>query len=435
MTRRTASAADAALDAETLFRPLAGARGVVLAVSGGPDSTALMLLYAGWSGRPPSLVVTVDHGLRPESAGEARSVAENATKLGLPHRIMTAPPRPASGNLQDWARRARYACLVAAAREAGFDTIATAHHRDDQAETFLLRLARGSGVYGLAAMAEQSEIDGLRLVRPLLGVPRKTLAEAAAASGLVIADDPGNRDQRFDRVRLRAIMPLLAEHGLTAERLAATAARLGRAAAALDGCAMALLRKNFCADAFGTVDGMAGALMDAPPEIGSRALALMLQAVGGADYTPRLDRLEALSEAIRDAGAGGRLQRTLHGVVASVAKGRLTMRREWGRGGPMGMAAPPGATIVWDRRFRVHVPERPGRLTVGPLGRSERRLGAAHAGRAELGVLPGLYADSMLVAAPESVTAIDDGPPLSALCTECLVGPQLGLAVRVAAPH
>jgi tRNA(Ile)-lysidine synthase len=348
---------------------------------------------------------------------------------------MTAPPRPASGNLQDWARRARYACLTSAAREAGFDTIATAHHRDDQAETFLLRLARGSGVYGLAAMLEESEIDGLRLVRPLLHAPRAMLAELAAASGLVIADDPGNRDQRFDRVRLRAIMPLLAEHGLTAERLSATAARLGRAAAALDCCAMALLRKNFCADAFGALDGMAEALVDAPAEVGSRALALMLQAVGGADYTPRLDRLEALSEAIRDAGAGGRLQRTLHGVVVSVVKGRLAMRREWGRGGPGDIAAQPGATIVWDRRFRVQVPELHGRLTVGPLGRSERRLGSAHTGRAELGVLPGLYADSTLVAAPEGVVATDEGAPLGALCTECLVGPRLGLAVRVAAPH
>ena len=100
----------------------------------------------------------------------------NAARLGLPWRIMRAPARPAGGNLQDWARRARYACLAAAAREAGFDTIVTAHHQDDQAETFLLRLARGSGVYGLAAMPEEGTYEGLALGRPLLDVPRAELA-------------------------------------------------------------------------------------------------------------------------------------------------------------------------------------------------------------------------------------------------------------------
>src|SRR4051812_17380271 len=132
MKRQAAPAADTALSREQLFKPLAGARGLVLAVSGGPDSTALMVLVGNWRARPPTLVVTVDHGLRAEAAAEAQVVAENAARLGLPCRIMQAPKLAESGNLQDWARRVRYGCLAEAAIDAGFDTIVTAHHRDDQ---------------------------------------------------------------------------------------------------------------------------------------------------------------------------------------------------------------------------------------------------------------------------------------------------------------
>ena len=124
--------------------------------SGGPDSTALMVLAARWAARPPTLVVSVDHRLRPEAKQETELVARNAERLGLAWRILQAAER-AGGNLQDWARRERYRLLAEAARQAGCDAIVTAHHRDDQAETFLLRLARGSGAYGLAAMAEEGD--------------------------------------------------------------------------------------------------------------------------------------------------------------------------------------------------------------------------------------------------------------------------------------
>src|SRR5688572_26560420 len=119
MQRKPAPAAEAAtLDPELLFAGLAAARGLVLAASGGPDSTALLSLAARWRGRPPALVVTVDHGLRPESAAEAELAAANAQRLGLPWRSVRAPGRPDHGNLQDWARRTRYECLAAAAEAA-----------------------------------------------------------------------------------------------------------------------------------------------------------------------------------------------------------------------------------------------------------------------------------------------------------------------------
>ncbi len=428
MTKRNEPAVPAsALQPEHLFRKLSGRRGLVLAVSGGADSTAMMLLVARWEKRPPVLVVTVDHGLRPEAAEETRRVAENAARLGLPWRIMTAPERSEGGNLQDWARRARYSLLVDAAIEAGFDTIVTAHHQDDQAETFLLRLARGSGVYGLAAMAEEGESLGIRLARPLLSVPRSLLRDVATAGGLPIVDDPSNEDVRFDRVRVRASMPELRKIGLTPKRLAETAGRLGRAAAALDHYATALLRDHFAADPLGVVSGDASALADVPEEVVLRAIALILKVVGGADYTPRLDAVEALRAAVLSAGPSGKLKRTLSGVVVSLAGDRLTARREWGRKGLQDAAAPAGATLVWDRRFEVEVPCLRGALSVGALGRSERRLGVQAAERGAVQALPGLYRNGTLVAVPPTVYPVDRGAPLKTLAVACIVGRQLGI--------
>jgi tRNA(Ile)-lysidine synthase len=412
------------LDTAVLFRDLAGSRGLILAVSGGPDSTALMLLVARWQERPAALVVTVDHGLRPEAADEARLVAQNAERLGRPWRIMRVEGRPGRGNLQDWARRARYRCLAQAASEASFDTIVTAHHRDDQAETFLLRLARGSGVYGLAGMAGEGKLKGLRLARPLLDVPRATLAEIAAATGLPTADDPSNNDRRYDRVRLRRLMPALAEHGLTAHRLADTAGRLGRAAAALDHYAGALLAAHFRVDLFGVATGPAAALAEVPEEVSLRALARLLQVVGGAEYTPRLDRVEALRAAILAAGDAESLKRTLHGAVVTVERGILTAAREWGRQGIAEIAAPAGAELVWDRRFRVSVPRLPGRLSVGPLGRSNRRLLSNSADHLTLRTLPGLYDERVLLAIPDVVVP-GEGGGLMPLAAECIISHRL----------
>ena len=400
---------------------------MILAVSGGADSTALMVLVARWRSRPPVLVVSVDHGLRPEAEAEARIVADNAALLDLPWRIMKAPKRPASGNLQDWARRARYSLLAEAAQEAGFDTIVTAHHEDDQAETFLLRLARGSGVYGLAAMPEEGSFDGVALARPLLFVPRDALRKIAAASGLPVVEDPSNLDLRFDRVRVRAALPGLDAIGLTPKRLAETAERLGRAAAALDHYAGLLLKERFRSDPFGVVSGAADALAEVPEEVALRTLALVLKAVGGADYTPRLEAVEALRAAILAARPSGKLKQTLSGVVVSLADDRLAARREWGRKGLADATAPAGATLLWDRRFEVEVPPLNGALSIGALGRSERRLRAEEGERGAVQALPGLYRNGTLVAVPPAVYPADRGPPLQTLTVACIVGRRLGI--------
>ena len=229
--------------AKTLFSCLQTFPALVLAVSGGPDSTALMLLAARWRdslGPKPKLVaVTVDHGLRKESRGEASAVARLARKLKITHRTLRWKGRKPATGLQEAARTARYRLLGDAARKAGAAHIVTAHTLDDQAETVLIRMTRGSGVTGLGAMARLAPLpsgaDGaITLVRPLLDIPKSRLIATLRAAKIPYADDPSNRDPRFTRARLRTLMGALAQEGLDARRLAQLARRLKRAEAAIE---------------------------------------------------------------------------------------------------------------------------------------------------------------------------------------------------------
>ncbi len=202
-----------------------------LAVSGGPDSLAMLLLaHEVLPGRIAA--ATVDHGLRAENADEAEMVAQVCSTLGVAHAVL--PVTLASGNVQSQARTARYAALAEWAGEAGLAALATAHHADDQAETLLLRLNRGSGVAGLAGVRARGRVPGtqLPLVRPLLGFRRAELGGVVAAAGVKAANDPSNQDDRFDRARLRKALG--AADWLDVPALAASAAHLADADAALD---------------------------------------------------------------------------------------------------------------------------------------------------------------------------------------------------------
>src|SRR5207245_7672900 len=181
------------------------------------DSVALMWLAARWRGarkRGPRLIaVTVDHGLRPEAAREAREVKQLARSLGLPHRTLRwTGPKPKTG-LPAAARDARYRLLAQAARAHGATHILTAHTRDDQAETLLMRMARGSGLAGLAAMARQAKREGVILARPFLQVSKSRLVATLTRAKVGFAIDPSNRDLHFTRPRFRALMPALAAEG------------------------------------------------------------------------------------------------------------------------------------------------------------------------------------------------------------------------------
>src|SRR3954471_14699661 len=204
-------------DAKRLFADWKAAPAIVLAVSGGPDSVAMMWLAARWrraTARGPRLVaVTIDHGLRAEAAREARDVKHLAKSLDLPHRTLRwSGAKPQTG-VPAAARAARYRLLAEAARASGATHILTAHTRDDQAETLLMRMLRGSGIAGLAAMARESERDGLLLARPFLDVSKSQLIATLKKAKISFADDPSNRDTNFTRPRLRALMPALAVEG------------------------------------------------------------------------------------------------------------------------------------------------------------------------------------------------------------------------------
>lgn len=209
--------------------PQAGQLG--LAVSGGPDSLAMLLLaHAALPGRIAA--ATVDHGLRAEAAAEAAMVAALCVRLGVPHETLKV--ELAEGNVQAEARTARYAALAGWMARDGLDALLTAHHADDQAETLLLRLTRGSGVAGLAGVRARGVVPGTRLplLRPLLGWRQAELTQIVASAGIEAANDPSNQDDRFDRARIRKA--IAGADWLDVPALAISAANLADADAALD---------------------------------------------------------------------------------------------------------------------------------------------------------------------------------------------------------
>lgn len=330
----------------TLFQD---ASHILVALSGGPDSVALLAMLAGWArGRPLALTAaTVDHGLRPQSAAEAEAAGALAARLGIAHQVLPwIGEKPVAG-LQEAARAARYRILSTFGAAVGASHLATAHTLDDQAETVLMRLAAGSGLAGLAAMSAATRRGGLVHARPLLGIAKARLVATCEARGLPFVVDPSNADPRFSRSRWRALSSQLAGEGLTGERLARLAMRAERAEEALRHEAAALLRR---CPVRGEARDLA-ALADAPFEIALRALAGLLPPLGGDGHPLRLERLERLVAEMRDALRARRLlRRTLGGRVINLrSDGFVTLApeppRRRGLGGAK-MPQAPGKDIV-----------------------------------------------------------------------------------------
>jgi tRNA(Ile)-lysidine synthase len=312
-----------AAEAETLFSPFAAEPAVLAAVSGGPDSVALLALLARWAqgpGRPRLHAATVDHGLRPEAAAEARLVADLCARLGAPHAILTwGGEKPVTG-VQARARAARYALLGREAARLGAATLVTGHTLDDQAETVLMRMAHGSGPAGLAGMRAISRRDGLTIARPLLGLPKARLLATLREQGLDFAEDPSNRDLRFERVRWRALTPALGRAGLDAARLGLLASRLARMNEALDQRAMRLWPELVASQSEGSLELRFAALLDEPDEIALRVLAHGLDRIRG-DGLARLERLESCLSGLRHAARSGlAMTRTLSGCVLRLGR-------------------------------------------------------------------------------------------------------------------
>lgn len=319
---------------EALLAPLAQADAILLAASGGPDSTALVLMAASWSrkpGRPRVEVATVDHALRAGAAAEAQGVAALCDRLGLPHHLLTwRGPKPQS-RIQERARVARYDLLRQCAQQIGAQFLVTAHHADDQAETVLFRLLRGSGIGGLRGMDAMADLDGVTLARPLLGLRKGELVAFCQALNVPFALDPSNEDPRFARTHLRDLLARLADDGLTADVLTRLARRAGR----MEDAVARQLRQAQTRFSVGAID--APALFREPLEIAQRILTARLAEAGGRAHRPAgLEQIEALAQALRDALAARRpLRANLAGAsVRLTAKGHLSFAPEAPRRAP-----------------------------------------------------------------------------------------------------
>ncbi len=316
---------------------------LLVAVSGGPDSMALLALLAAWTkagpARPMLHVATIDHGLRPESASEALMVAQEAARMGLSHTILRwEGAKPASG-VQEAARAARYALLLSEAQRLGCDAIATAHTMDDQAETVLLRLAGGSGPAGLAGMEEMSRRGPVTLWRPLLAMRKARLVATCTALGLPFVRDPANESRGFARGRLREVWPALAAEGLSVERLARFARRQAEANLVIDVAAL---------HALGRPESLPRGLAFPAPELWRALPAVQVRALARAIEQTRarlsalnlmaeprapvpLEKIEAAAQRLDDAIVQAReLRLTLAGLAISLTRQgalRLVMER------------------------------------------------------------------------------------------------------------
>ena len=418
------AAAISTADAAALLTPLAAFDHVVLAVSGGADSMALLRLAAAvFAGsvtptmRPRLTVATIDHGLRATSRTDTRFVAAACRELGLPLATLTwrhAGPPPTSGLLAA-ARDARYALLERYARSRRIPALVTAHHADDLAETVLMRLSRGSGPDGLAAMRPATPLGGTILLRPLLGVSRACLEATARALAPPGAppwrEDPTNQDERHERVRLRSPQAIAARRrlGLSTQALRRTAARAVRGEASRSHAARELLRLacvNRQALSYAAAFHLELArLRAAPADLQVAALQLAFTLAGGAGACPLAKAEDALARL--ESGAQSAATFTLHGAHVSVHRGILRLRREWGRCGLPTQPLTPREPIVWDGRFMiVSAPDQgaPGSgadLLIGALGADHAGAGTGegtsrppHLSRAEWSTVPALVEPS-----------------------------------------
>ncbi len=343
---------------------------VAVAVSGGADSMGAAVLVHDWanalSGR--AIAVVVDHGLRPESSDEAALVRRRLSEMGIESVALSWTGEKPSSNLQSAARQARYRLLAEYCAEQGILNLVLGHHQEDQAETFLMRLSRGSGLYGLAAMTLLQEQPDYRVLRPLLTLPKARLVRTLEMRGIEWVEDPSNRNLKYERTRFRTLLPALAPEGLPASKLAETAQRLGEARTGAEAAVSRALARSVSVHPAGIALVDPAPLQALPKDIALRCLARILTTFSGGDYGPRLERLDSLYGKI---SAGLTTGATLSGCRLLPWRQNLVICRENRHLAPVLLQ--PGCLLHWDGRFDVIVSVNfstvSGDLTIGPLGR------------------------------------------------------------------
>lgn len=391
-----------------LLAALAPGPHLAVATSGGADSMALALLAAGWARQQGArqqgaavTALTIDHGLRAGSAAEAGQVAAWLRSRGIAHAVLAWQGTKPRHGIQAAAREARYRLLTDWCHAHRVADLVLAHHQDDQAETYLMRLARGSGPTGLAAMAAVTVRDGVRLLRPFLGIPKERLRATLRAHGQEWIEDPANADPRYGRTAVRQSLVRLAAEGVPAAHFAETARAFGRARAAEERATGALLARHATLDPAGFCWlGSAGSALT-PGALTPAALAHVLGVVGGRPFPPEREALARLHGWAGSATGGSR---TLHGCILTKRAGRLLICREARTIGASTIAI--GEEIRWDNRFLARLASGdPGvRYEVGGLGAANWPGVRARATRSvpypAVPSLPALFAGGRVVAVP-----------------------------------
>jgi tRNA(Ile)-lysidine synthase len=332
------------------FSPFEKSPHLAIAVSGGGDSMALVLCADSWAraqgGRVTAL--TVDHGLRAGSAGEAAQVGNWLAARNINHEILTwQGEKPASG-IQDAARQARYRLMENWCHDHHVLHLMLAHTLEDQAETYLMRMRRGSGPDGLAGMSTVREMQHCRLLRPLLGVTRDDLRQVLRDAGQAWLEDPSNADRRFQRVRTRQWL-CAADTELSAGDVFESARRYGLARIVLERETDRLLAETCRLHAAGYAHLNRQNLIMAPEDLTLRALARVLQAVGGLPYPPRRKHIERLHRRLLENQS---FNVTLGRCLLQVGANRIEIFRER-RNLPATVVYTPGGALNWDGRFGV----------------------------------------------------------------------------------
>jgi len=373
------------------------AQQVGLAVSGGGDSIAMLHLAARRLSSGQLRAITIDHGLRPEAAEEIAEVARQAAELGVPHEVAHWQ-WDGKGNLQAAARAGRREAIYAWALTHNLRHIWLGHTSDDQVETLLMRLARGSGIDGLTGMYPATTRDGLAILRPLLQISRADLRAWLKAERITWCDDPSNDDPRFDRVRARQMMDQLSKLGMTRKRLLQTAAHMQAAQISLQRAAQSFANDHVqqdTGDLLFAPEAMDLSKEDAP----RRVLAAALRWIAGQDYRPRFEQLLKFAAEARSG-----MKATLGGcLVLPNTDGRLRLTREAAATVPVhsvGHVPRQGAT--WDRRWYLAGPIRPD-MHFAALGDAVKACPdwrATGLPRPSLMASPAVWSGDTLVAAP-----------------------------------
>ena len=369
---------------------------VGVAVSGGGDSMALLVLMAEYamSAGISLFAISVNHGLRKNAEAELRLVSDQCTKLDIPHTVTHWTGWDGVGNLQANARDARYHLITKWAKTHNIDFVTLGHTADDQAETLLMRLARGAGVDGLAAMAVESQRHGVTWLRPLLGVLREDLRDFLCKNNVSWAEDPSNENRNFERIRMRDALKVLAPLGLTAQNLAVVSSNMFDARAALELHTTSAARAA-CEVMLGAVKIDLERYKALPVEIARRLLVRAIVWVNGSNYSPRRSGVTQVQTAMNNG-----VSSTLDGCQVVCKQGRIYVCRE------LNAVRDEIGVIdgLWDRRWRIVGPSDHKELRVAPLGelgvRSSKVWREMGLPREAILSLPAVWRGGELIASP-----------------------------------